>query len=242
MKLKNIITLVLCSALLLSTGAQVNAKDYYKKDFGFPGENFKPDYATEEQTYSYSMSLMDCGMNKTKKTTSKKDFNQDGKLEKIELCVKPVKGKAKATIKLNNKLVVSKLESSGDYTLLTYQLRGRTIVVLRWGWDQSSEAVVYEWRGNKFKELLSLKKNHLDFYISSGKSDKKEAFYIEFSDQLYNKYGKKWPKNVLKRYKKYANRKSCSATRTTYEKYIFKGNGLKKAATDKYYYVSQAYE
>lgn len=38
MNVKKIVTLALCSALLLSTGVQVEAKakDYYKKDFGFP--------------------------------------------------------------------------------------------------------------------------------------------------------------------------------------------------------------
>ena len=36
MNVKKIVTLALCSALLLSTGVQVEAKDYNKKDFGFP--------------------------------------------------------------------------------------------------------------------------------------------------------------------------------------------------------------
>ena len=35
MKVKKV-TLALCSALLLSMGVQVEAKDYYKKDFVFP--------------------------------------------------------------------------------------------------------------------------------------------------------------------------------------------------------------
>ena len=42
MKVKKIVTLALCSALLLSTGVQVEAKDYYKKDFGFPAEGYEP--------------------------------------------------------------------------------------------------------------------------------------------------------------------------------------------------------
>ena len=242
MRAKKIAALALCSALLLSTGVKVNAKDYYKKDFGFSEESDSLyDEIKQQNDYMY---LDNCGVDKTKRISSKKDFNQDGKNEKLELCVKPMKGadKAKAIIKLNKKVAASKMTTSGDYTISTYQLSGKTIVVLEWGWDQQRAGVVYEWRGTKFKKMKSLKKEHLKFYIASKKDTKEEGFCIEYSKQLSNHYGEKWPKNVSKKYKKYAKRKSISATHITYEKFAYQGNKLKKTGTDNYYYVSHAYE
>ena len=113
---------------------------------------------------------------------------------------------------------------------------------MEWGWDQQRAGVVYEWRGTKFKKMKSLKKEHLKFYIASKKDTKEEDFCIEYSKQLSNHYGEKWPKNVSKKYKKYAKRKSISATHITYEKFAYQGNKLKKTGTDNYYYVSHAYE
>ena len=242
MNVKKIVTLALCSALLLSTGVQVEAKDYYKKDFGFPAEGYEPYESMQEQMES--LSLDNGGVDNIQKVSSKRDFNRDGKDEKLELCVKALKkaDKAKMTIKLNNKLVASKKTTAGDYELSTYQLSGKTIVVLQWGWDQKYAGVVYEWKGNKFKEMKSLAKEHLRFCVAKEKSTEKEVFYIEYSKQLYNTYGRKWPKKVLKKYKKYAKRKSISATHITYEKYAYQENRLKKIGTDNYYYVSNAYE
>ena len=46
----------------------------------------------------------------------------------------------------------------------------------------------------------------------------------------------------LKRYKKYAKKKNVSVTKTTYEKYSYKGRNLKKQGVDNYYRVSNVYD
>ena len=75
MRAKKIAALALCSALLLSTGVKVNAKDYYKKDFGFSEESDSLyDEIKQQNDYMY---LDNCGVDKTKRISSKKDFNQD---------------------------------------------------------------------------------------------------------------------------------------------------------------------
>ena len=67
--------------------------------------------------------------------------------------------------------------------------------------------------------------------------------YIEDWQQL--PVDKKWPQNVLKRYKrykKYTNKKSISVTKSAYQKFVYKNGGLKKVGKDNYFRVGIGYD
>ncbi len=246
MKVKKIVTLALCSALLLSTGVQVEAKDYYQKSYGSPKEGYGPEYIPYEKRQVIDGIDLDLSSeNKARSVAGVKDFNQDGKKEKLELCVKPIndEGKAKVIIKLNGKTVAIQMTINGEYGISTYKLGTSTIAVLSWGgWDECNNLVAYEWKGNTFKKFKVLDGSiGNDCGITKDKKSKKRVFYIQHNEQLSNHYGEKWPKNVMKKYKKYAKKKATSVTRIVYERYICKSNRLKKLETDNYYYVSDAY-
>ena len=84
MKVKKIVTLALCSALLLSTGVQVEAKDYYQKSYGSPKEGYGPEYIPYEKRQVIDSIDLDLSYeNKARSVAGVKDFNQDGKKEKL---------------------------------------------------------------------------------------------------------------------------------------------------------------
>ncbi|HBZ63036.1 MAG TPA: hypothetical protein DEO89_00115 [Lachnospiraceae bacterium] len=246
MRVKKMAVLALCSALLLSTGVQVSAKDYYQKSYGSPKNGFGPKTAAYEKTgvIEYlELAEKDVGEIKAKSVTAVKDFNLDGKKEKFELCIKPTNDATKAIIKINGKTVATKNTSAIQWGVTSYKLGTKTIVVLYWGGlDSSTSIVAYEWKDNKLKKFSEYDYGmEICYGVMKDQKSKKQVFFIQHNEQLSNHYGEKWPKNVLKKYKKYAKKKTTSVTRIVYERYQCKGNKLEKGQTDNYYYVSDVY-
>lgn len=240
--LKFVFIVTMCLLFAMRIESQVNAQDYYNKKLN----DYDKQVPYEKKGTCPQISLCFKEFNKTEKVTAVKDFNQDGNLEKVELKVKLNKyGKGKSTIRINDTAVAEKNKTFGDcYYLKMYKLENRSIVVLSYMFsDDSARAVVYEWTGNKLKEVKSIgDKGYLSIYIAKDRTLNKDVLYIQYSLQLINHYGQKWPSNVLKRYKKYAKKKNVSVTKTTYEKYSYKGRNLKKQGVDNYYRVSNVYD
>lgn len=85
-------------------------------------------------------------------------------------------------------------------------------------------------------------KGYLHVYTAKDKSLNKNVLYIEDDKQLLNRYGEKWPSNVLKKYKKYAKQESTSVTKSTYYKLRYKNGRLSKVEKDNYYRVGINYD
>ena len=239
MNTKRFILAVFCLCCIMGISSEISAKEYYQKEYGLPGENFAP-YQQKQKAVS-TLRFSGCET-KTVKTVSVKDFNQDGKKETMQIITKPVnKGKFfDVTILIDNRKAVSKRTQGDTYFLDVYHLHGGTILAMRWGYDEQGDAIVWEWKGNKFRVIRQLS-DILIIRFGSAK-DKSDFFYVRHQKQ-YTRYDtEKCPQNIMKRYKKYIKEEWSSATRITYEKYAYRKGKLKKIGTDHYYFASGGYE
>lgn len=244
MKGKKIVVLVLCAALFSSTGVQVSAKDYYDLTYGYSDVNSHPYVNISQEVAKLYLSSNTSG----KKRSARKvqDFDHDGTKETVQICTESLgeSYEVSLSIRINNKMVSKKKINADGACFATYNLGGEIIAILTYGMDHSDgNCVIYSWRNDKLKVLTERKHiGDLCTFVGKDKLENKEVLYISYGRQFCNHYGQKWPKYIMKKYKKYAKKKSASVTRTTYEKYICKGNKLRKIATDHYFYVSDAYD
>lgn len=238
MNTKRFILAVFCLCCIMGISSEISAKEYYQKEYGLPEENFAP-YQQKQKAVS-TLRFSSCET-KTVKTVSVKDFNQDGKKEMMQIITKPVnKGEFfDVTIMINNRKAVSKRTNGGTYFLNVYHLHGGTVLAMSWGYDAKSDAIVCEWKGNKFRVIRQLSRLFVGFGSAKDKSD---FFYVKHQKQYTCYDTEKCPQNIMKRYKKYIKRVGTSATRITYEKYAYRKGKLKKIGTDHYYFASGGYE
>lgn len=238
MNTKRFILAVFCLCCIMGISSEISAKEYYQKEYGLPGENFAP-YQQKQKAVS-TLRFSSCET-KTVKTVSVKDFNQDGKKETMQIITKPVnKGEFfDVTIMINNRKAVSKRTNGGTYFLDVYHLHGGAVLAMSWGYDAKSDAIVCEWKGNKFRVIRQLSRLFVGF---GSAKDKNDFFYVKHQKQYTCYDTEKCPQNIMKRYKKYIKRGGASVTRITYEKYAYRKGKLKKIGTDHYYFASDAYE
>ncbi len=238
MNTKRFILAVFCLCCIMGISSEVSAKEYYQKEYGLRGENFAP-YQQIQKAVS-TLRFSGCET-KTVKTVSVKDFNQDGKKETMQIITKPVNNGEffDVTIMIDNRKAVSKRTNGGTYFLDVYHLHGGTVLAMRWGYDAKSDAIVCEWKGNKFRVIRQLSRLFVGF---GSAKDKNGFFYVKHQKQYTCYDTEKCPQNIMKRYKKYIKRGGSSATRITYEKYAYRKGKLKKIGTDHYYFASDGYE
>ena len=238
MNTKKFILAVFCLCCIMGIFSEISAKEYYQKEYGLPGENFAP-YQQKQKAVS-TLRFSGCET-KTVKTVSVKDFNQDGKKETMQIITKPVNNGEffDVTIMIDNRKAVSKRTGGGTYFLDVYHLHGGTVLAMRWGYDAKSDAIVCEWKGNKFRVIRQLSRLFVGF---GSAKDKNDFFYVKHQKQYTCYDTEKCPQNIMKRYKKYIKRGGASVTRITYEKYAYRKGKLKKIGTDHYYFASDAYE
>mgnify|MGYP004506148029 FL=1 len=238
MNTKRFILAVFCLCCIMGISSEISAKEYCQKEYGLPEENFAP-YQQKQKAVS-TLRFSSCET-KTVKTVSVKDFNQDGKKETMQIITKPVnKGEFfDVTIMINNRKAVSKRTNGGTYFLDVYHLHGGTVLAMSWGYDAKSDAIVCEWKENKFRVIRQLSRLFVGF---GSAKDKNDFFYVKHQKQYTCYDTEKCPQNIMKRYKKYIKRVGTSATRITYEKYAYRKGKLKKIGTDHYYFASGGYE
>lgn len=238
MNTKRFILAVFCLCCIMGISSEISAKEYYQKEYGLRAENFAP---YQQKQKAVSTLRFSGSETKTIKTVSIKDFDQDGKKETMQLITKPVnKGEFfDVTIMIDNRKAVSKRTKGGTYFLDVYHLHGGTILAMRWGYDAKNDAIVCEWKGNKFRVIRQLSRLLVGF---GSAKDKNDFFYVKHQKQ-YTRYDtKKCPQNIMKRYKKYIKGDGSSVTCITYEKYAYRKGKLKKIETDHYYFASDGYE
>lgn len=238
MNTKRFILAVFCLCCIMGISSEISAKEYYQKEYGLRGENFAP-YQQKQKAVS-TLRFSGCET-KTVKTVSVKDFNQDGKKETMQIITKPVNNGEffDVTIMIDNRKAVSKRTKGGTYFLDVYHLHGGTVLAMRWGYDAKSDAIVCEWKGNKFRVIRQLSRLFVGF---GSAKDKNGFFYVKHQKQYTCYDTEKCPQNIMKRYKKYIKRGGSSATCITYEKYAYRKGKLKKIGTDHYYFASDGYE
>ena len=180
MNTKRFILVVFCLCCIMGISSEISAKEYYQKEYGLRGENFAP-YQQKQKAVS-TLRFSSCET-KTVKTVSVKDFNQDGKKETMQIITKPVnKGEFfDVTIMIDNRKAVSKRTQGDTYFLDVYHLHGGTILAMRWGYDEQGDAIVWEWKGNKFRVIRQLS-DILIIRFGSAK-DKSDFFYVRHQKQ-----------------------------------------------------------
>lgn len=245
--IKILMAVSLAIVLLCVDYIGAGAKDYYDKKFN--PQNTKTPYTKVNKKIAEIYVSFD----ENNRTSSIKDFDGDGKKEKIVLSTSGLSEKnhkVKIKITINGKAVINR-KVSGDFEYVyfrTMKLQGRTLGVLEcedgYGGVAESKSLIYLWKDNaQFKLMKAYKeKGHLDVFVARDKALKKDVLYISDYWQIYNRDGEKWPPNVLERYKKYADNENVSVTRTIYYKYECKNGKLKRVGKDNYYKVTYAYE
>lgn len=245
--IKTLMAFGLAVVLLFVDCTQVNAQDYYDKKFNH--WNSKTPY----KKVNKQIAEVYVGFDEKNRITSIMDFNGDGKKEKVVLSASGLSSyshETKIKISINGRVAVNKkvLDNFECIYFRTIKLQKKIFAILEcedgYGGVAESKALIYLWKDDhKLKLLKTYKeKGHLDVFVARDKALKKDVLYISDYWQLLNHYGKKWPPNVLKRYKKYADNKNVSVTRTAYYKYECKNDKLKRVGKDNYYKVTNAYE
>ena len=69
------------------------------------------------------------------------------------------------------------------------------------------------------------------------KKSKQDTIYVK-QGCIYDAYEGKWPKNILKKYKKFSKRTDVVVKQDKYDKYTFNGKKLISRGSDTYYYVA----
>lgn len=249
-KIIAIITMIGLSILLLfNNGIQVNAKTYY--DTKYNNRNTKKPYSKVNKAIAEISAGDYLGVGTGYRSSSRKDFNGDGKKEKVAFIVKAKRyddPRAKIVLKINGRVAIVRKDLGYHYqvSFSTMKIQGKCLAVLMYGDEDfaSGGALIYLWKNNnKLKLLKEYKtKGYLHVYTAKDKSLNKNVLYIEDDKQLLNRYGEKWPSNVLKKYKKYAKQESTSVTKSTYYKLRYKNGRLSKVEKDNYYRVGINYD
>lgn len=247
-RLKCLATITICFSILVMDCHYAEAKDYYDTVYG--NYEYEVPYEGTQGGEIASVYTMD---DEKQGVIAEKDFNGDGKKEKVKLSLKLKNNykKAKITLKSNNKTLINKTVTSGfinHVSFSTYKLNGKCISVLMYGDEdfEGGNAIFYRWKSSK--KLVRLKSNYkakgyLSIFIAKDKKLGKKVLYICDAEQLYNLYGETWPENVLEKYKEYADKESTSVTKSTYYRFLLKDNHLEKAeAADSYYRIGSAYD
>lgn len=245
--IKKVMSCLLTTAVVLSVTAHADAKDYYCTKYGEIHSQQTAIVKRMEKEMASSWVTDDQITDNVKA-----DFDGDGKKENIRLSRKysanyknanislAIKGKKQINLNLGEKYCK-------DYVkFCTVKLGTKVLAVLLYGDNDfaGGGSVIYKWEKNDtLKKLISYKaKGYLDSFVSSDKAKGTKQLYIADSEQLYNRYGSKWPSNVLKKYAKWKNREDTSVTRTSFIKYTIKNDKLKKTGKDVYYSVSNCYD
>lgn len=231
--------------LVFSVCNRVTAKNVYDTKYG-NSETEKP----YKKSVHKNIVEIRAGYYENFLSSSRKDFNGDGKSEDVVFSINTDSNyqKAEVIMKINNRVSIN-TEISGlleNISFSTMKVKGKCLAVLLFG-DNDYEgggALIYLWKDNQKLTLLkSYKpKGYLDIYIAKDKTLNRDVLYIEDRQQLFNRYGHKWPANVMKKYKKYANTEGTSVTKTVYHKFIYKNNTLKKVGKDNYFSVGINYD
>ena len=227
----------LCLMLVFCTGMQVSAKSYYKKGYNPKNNTIPIPYEGSSQSPNVNMRVSGSDI----KTLSK-DLDNDGKAEKIELSLKNPKGKI--TVKINNKTVIQEKKAGEEYSFDMYDINGKTIAVLTAQQDEwTGNITIGFWSGGKFKILkkglgTSRKwKGSTCVVKAKDKKSKQDTIYV-IQGRIYDAYEGKWPKNILKNYKKFSKRTDVVVKQDKYDKYTFNGKKLISRGSDTYYYVA----
>lgn len=227
----------LCLMLVFCTGMQVSAKSYYKKGYNPKNNTIPVPYEGSSQSPNVNMRVSGSDI----KTLSK-DLDNDGKAEKIELSLKNPKGKI--TVKINNKTVIQDKKAGEEYSFDIYDINGKTIAVLTARQDEwTGNITIGSWSGGKFKILKKgLGTSHKRIgsaYVARAKDkkSKQDTIYVK-QGCIYDAYEGKWPKNILKKYKKFSKRTDVVVKQDKYDKYTFNGKKLISRGSDTYYYVA----
>lgn len=231
--------------LVFSECNQVSAKNVYDTKYG----NLETEKPYKKSVYKKIVEIcIDC--NEKFLSSSRKDFNGDGKSEKVVLSVNPDSNyqNADVIIKINNRVSIN-IEISVFFEYISFstmKVQGRCLAVLLFGDNDymGGGALIYLWKANQKLTLLkSYKpKGYLNIYIAKDKTLNRDVLYIEDRQQLFNRYGHKWPANVMKKYKKYANHEGTSVTKTVYHKFVYRNSALKKVGKDNYFRVGINYD
>lgn len=241
---KILVVASVCFSTVFAMCGQSEAKTYYEKKYDDHDNHLYP----YEGEHNGPVAQVHVGDDYQPQTVTK-DFNEDGVSEKVKLTGKISKNykTAKVSVKIDKKTVLKKTISGYiNLSFSTYEVDGQHIAVLLYGDEDYADggAFIYKWQKNNTLKFLKKvnPKGYLGIFTGKDLKAKRNVLYIVDQVQLSNLYGNKWPKNVLKKYKKYAKQEGTSVTKRTYEKYTYKKGKLKKIATDKYYYVGGAYD
>ena len=242
---KEMVAIIVCFSMIFAMCSVTQAKTYYEKKYDDYEHRLYPhEGECDESIASVAINSVD-----DKSQTVTQDFDQDGVKEKVKLTGKISKNykKANISVKIDKKTVLKKkIPAYINLSFSTYMVDGQCIAVLMYGDEDyaGGGAFIYRWKKNNTLKLLKkvTPKGYLGICTGNDITEKRNVLYVMDQVQMSNVYGSKWPKNVLKRYKKYAKKEGASVTKRTYEKYIYKKGKLKKIATDKYYYVGSAYD
>lgn len=248
--LYTMMTIILSSLLLFGNSIHVSAKTFYDTKYNNLNMNNKP-YSKENKMIAEISADNNMDYGKGYRSARKKDFNADGKKEKVALIVKAKRyndPKAKVVLKINGKNAIVRMDLGYPIRVAfsTMKIQGRCLAVLLCGDEDFAfgGALIYLWKNNSKLKLLKeyRTKGYLRVFMGKDKSLNKKVLYIEDVKQLLNRYGKKWPSNVLKKYKKYAKEEYTSVTKSTYYKFIYKNGRLQKVGTDRFYRVGINYD